>query len=625
MNTKKTIRTEVDKRELSRRSLLRLTGAGLATPVLQACGGGSSAPVAIPPSSASAPAPAPDPESVQWMRKGILEALGKADTTVSVALFADDRVVWSEAFGDANRETGVRATVDTRLNIGSVAKMVATLTVMILRDRRLLSLDQPLAQLMPAFSMRSPEYTQITVRQLINHSPGFPGSDYRNAFNFAPVPGYAQDTLEGLKVSRLKHDPGELSVYCNDGFTLVELLVPVLTSVSYTDFVQRELLDPLGMRQTEFPLKPAVEGTFVHPVLQGETLPQEMCACHASGSILSTPTDLMKLARLILDGGVFAGRRIVSEVALRDMAGAQAAYTRINLSAPSWNWGLGWDAVAQPGLAAGGLLAWKKGGDTNFFHCDFVVLPQARLAAMMIHDNQFTGDRTALVEGMLLRAAKERGAISALPAAIVPVVPPVAASVPDVSAYMGIYASEAAPIQVLAQPDGTLSIRIWNGKDWDIAAQGLRLRTDGQWWSDGVTNGSYGFSTVLGHRYVTRRELSVSGLYWNDAPAGEWLPEASAPLPAAWRDRLGTNWAGTNDDPASFEGRLAPRTGAMSELAERPGYVMWNNAQLLRVIDDDEAGMTVKVPVLQGRDLIEIRMEGEEQLHIGTLVYRRSG
>jgi hypothetical protein len=42
------------------------------------------------------------------------------------------------------------------------------------------------------------------------------------------------------------------------------------------------------------------------------------------------------------------------------------------------------------------------------------------------------------------------------------------------------------------------------------------------------------------------------------------------------------------------------------------------------VIDDYEAGMTVKVPVLQGRDLFEIRMEGEEQLHIGTLVYRRS-
>ena len=609
-----------EKIHAARRSFLGLTAAGLVAPLLQACGGGDSG------ARATLVSPTTLTDSVQWMREAILDARSQGDSAVSVALFADDRVVWREAFGHANRESGLRTTADTRLNIGSVSKTFAALAVMILRDRRVLSLDQPITELLPAFSMRSPEYTRVTVRQLLNHSPGFPGCNYRNLINFAPIPGYAQDTLEGLKLSRLKHDPGELSVYCNDGYTLIELLVLELTGLSYAAFIQRELLDPLGMTLTEFPLKPAAEGTFVHPVYQGQTLPQEMVAGHASGSLLSTPADMMKLARLILDGGVFEGRRIVSEGGLHDMGDDQTAYTRFNLATTSFRWGLGWDSVAQPGMAAGGLLAWKKSGDSAFSHSDFIVLPQARLAAMMINDDQFTGNRTALLEGLLLRAAKERGAIHALPPALVPVVPPVVASAPDVSAFTGIYARQSSPVQVQSASDGTLTLRLWAAPKWAMADQGLRLRTDGWWWSDGVPDRCYAFKTMAGHLYLTRRILSGSRLYWDEDPMAQWLPEAGAPLSAAWRDRLDSRWEGINDDPQSFEGKFEPRTGVIDELAERPGYVMWNNAQLLRAIDDNEAGMTVKVPVLAGRDLVELRMVkdgAEEQVHIGTLVFRR--
>ena len=593
--------------------------AGLAAPLLQACGGGDS--VAQPPLPTGTYS-----ESAQWMREAILDAIGKSDSAVSVALFAEDSVVWSEAFGYANRETGLRTTVDMRMNIGSVSKTIAALAVMILRDRGKLDLDQPVVELNRNFSMRSPEYARVTVRHLLNHSSGFLGTNYRNLINFVPTWNYWRDTVDVLAQSRLKHEPGDLSVYCNDGFTVLEWLVGSLTSRSYSAFVDAELLKPLGMTSTEFPLQFSPEGTFVHPVYHGQTLPQEFVAAHASGGILSTPADMMKLARLILDRGVFEGRRIVSEGALQDMGVNQAAYTRINPVATSWRWGLGWDCVAQPGLAAAGLLGWKKGGDTAFFHSDFIVLPHARMAAMMTNDSQFSGNRLALLEGMLLRAAKERGLISALPPAMAPVVPPVEVPAPGVSAVTGIYAKEGPPIRVQAESDGTLSLSFWNAKGWATSEQGLRLRTDGWWWADGVTNRSYSFRTVAGHLYLTGRVLAGSRLYWDEGPMAQWLPEARAPLSAAWRSRLNSRWKGENDDPDSYEGKLEPRTGVIGELAERPGYVMWDNAQLLRVINDDEAGATVEIPALAGRDLVELRMvkEGiEEKLHVGALQFRR--
>ena len=604
----------------SRRTFLSMTAAGLAAPLLQACGGGDS--VAQPPLPTGA-----YPDYVPWMREAILDAIGTGDSAVSVALLDDDRIVYSEAFGYANRDTRLRAIVDTRMNIGSVTKIFTALAAMILRDRGRLSLDQPVVELMDDFSMRSPEFTKVTVRHLLNHSSGFPGTNYLNAINFDWVNSeYDTHTLLNLTRSRLKHEPGDLSVYCNDGFTVLEWLVGSLTSRSYSAFVDAELLKPLGMTSTEFPLQFSPEGTFVHPVYHGQTLPQEFVAAHASGGILSTPADMMKLARLILDRGVFEGRRIVSEGALQDMGVNQAAYTRINPVATSWRWGLGWDCVAQPGLAAAGLLGWKKGGDTAFFHSDFIVLPHARMAAMMTNDSQFSGNRLALLEGMLLRAAKERGLISALPPAMAPVVPPVEVPVPSVSAVTGIYAKEGPPIRVQAESDGTLSLSFWNAKGWATSEQGLRLRTDGWWWADGVTNRSYSFRTVAGHLYLTGRVLAGSRLYWDEGPMAQWLPEARAPLSAAWRSRLNSRWKGENDDPDSYEGKLEPRTGVIGELAERPGYVMWDNAQLLRVINDDEAGVTVEIPALAGRDLVELRMvkEGiEEKLHVGALQFRR--
>ena len=596
-----------------RRAFLGLGLAALVSPLLQACGGSNT--------------PA-DPESVQWLRQGILQALDGSDadmTAVSVAIFAGQDIIWREAFGYANPDTRLPVTVDTRFNVGSVAKLFATLAVMILRDRGALSLDQPVVQLLPSFSMLSPEYTQVTVRHLVNHSSGFPGTNYRNVFNFAPIPGYAQDTLKELSLSRLKHDPGELSVYCNDGFTLLELVVPALTGQSYIDFIQHELLDPLGMTLTGFALAPAAEGTFVHPRYQGKTQPQEFVAAHATGGILSTPTDMMKIARLFLDGGMFEGRRIVSAGALQDMAVEQSAYTRIDLGNSPLRYGLGWDNVVQPGMEAGGLLAWHKNGGTDFFHSDFIVVPGARLALVITGASSEYGG-LALAEGALLRTAQERGVISALPSAIVPVVPPLASSPPDVSPLTGIYANYNRPVQLLQAGDGSLTLNTWEATGWTVLTAGLRLRTDGRWWADATANKCYAFKEMSGHFYLIQRVLSDNSLYWTDIPGGQWLPDAPAPLPAAWQNRLGSNWLDINDDPESFEGKLAPRTGVIGQLAERPGYVLWNNKQLLRVIDDNQAGMTVKIPAVAGRDLVELNMvmEGqEEQLHIGTMVFRR--
>ena len=117
--------------------------------------------------------------------------------------------------------------------IASVSKMLATVATMKLVDQGLVSLDAPFAHYVPSFTMLSPGYRDVTVRMLLDHSSGFPGSAYGDANTSVYYPGYLQEVMDTLAQSRLKYTPGFMSVYCNDGFTMIEALVPAVTGKSY--------------------------------------------------------------------------------------------------------------------------------------------------------------------------------------------------------------------------------------------------------------------------------------------------------------------------------------------------------------------------------------------------------
>lgn len=191
-------------------------------------------------------------ESRDAIQKALEETGG---ASMSVALIDGEKVIWSEAFEVADKSTGKDPTTDTLYGIGSVTKVITTIAVMKLVDQGKVKLDDPLVKYLPDFSMLSPEYRDITVRMLINHSSGFAGTDGRNGFMSAPFSGYAEQVQETLRGERLKHKPGYMNVYCNDGFTMVENLVKAVTGQSYPEFVRQEILVPLGMNNSRFAQK----------------------------------------------------------------------------------------------------------------------------------------------------------------------------------------------------------------------------------------------------------------------------------------------------------------------------------------------------------------------------------
>ena len=170
--------------------------------------------------------------------------------------------------------------------------------------------------------------------------------------------------------------------YCNDGFTLIENLVAAVTGQSYAQFVTTEILVPAGMTQSAYPRKPFQAGTFAPAFADDTPLPQEFTNGFATGGLYATPSDMGRLARLLLQGGILEGRRILSATSVAEMARDQTPTLGFN-PIPSFQWGLGWDDVSQKGLAAVGIKAWTKNGGTLFYGSQFFVLPEARLGLAM--------------------------------------------------------------------------------------------------------------------------------------------------------------------------------------------------------------------------------------------------
>jgi CubicO group peptidase (beta-lactamase class C family) len=555
---------------------------------------------------------------------------------ISVAMLKGNDVVWQQAFGASSVPNQTAATIQTRFNIGSVSKVIAALAAVILQDRGLISLDTPIAQYLPTFTMLSPEYTRITTRQLLSHSSGLPGTNSRNLFTFAPVPGYAADTQAELANTHLKHLPGELAVYCNDGFTMIEQIVLALTGQSYASFVATNVLAPLAMTNSSYLTSVPSSGSFAYPYADG-TQYQEFVNAYATGGLSSTPGDMMNLARMFLGGGVFEGRRVVSAAGIAEMGTDQTTGLLINPS-PEWRWGLGWDSVQQPGLAAAGVLGWEKDGGTAFFASEFFVVPQAQLALMITGNAGY--DARKLAESIVLSALKEDGTIGALPPTVGGTAPPVASG-PSIAAAAGIYGNSDAPLQVIAGTDGSLQLNQWDSAThaWSkVGAGAYQYRSDGWWWSSSDA-ASYRFAVASGtdengnayrYNYLMKRVVPGAGYAYLTLPIGQQLG-ALAPLDSAWQQRLGTQWRLTNDSPTAVPIVIDGNEPAiLTTLVELPGYVLYGNNdlryQLFVPLADDRGGMSVKVPGNFGRDLYEIRFASANNattLTLGSSIYAK--
>lgn len=233
----------------------------------------------------------------------------------SAAVAIDGRVVWSEGFGWADLELGVRATPQTRYRIGSVSKMFAAVALMRLVEQGRVDLDAPVQQYLPDFPRKA---WPITVRQLATHASGI--RHYRDA-DFAPDALVGRNThfltdRDALRVFQddpLEFQPGTRSLYSTYGYSLLAAVLGAAAEMPYQQVVHELIALPLGLRSVgadhPYHLVPDRSRSYVYRADVGRTINAGFTDSSykwAGGGYVASAEDLVRFAAALTGPGLLS-------------------------------------------------------------------------------------------------------------------------------------------------------------------------------------------------------------------------------------------------------------------------------------------------------------------------------
>jgi len=246
-------------------------------------------------------------------------------------------VVWAIVSGDSTTTgaagirdlaTGKRITPDARVQLGSVTKTLLATGVLQLATRGLVDLDAPLARYLSDLPIDNPwESTDpIRVRHLLDHSSGLGDAHLWQVFSANTSPDLPLRNAIARKgqTIRLQARPGQRFSYSNTGFLLLGVLIEARTGERYEQWLDRELLAPLGMSQSSFAwttqVGPQADTTMAMGHFEGGTpQPSYAIPVRPASQFATTARDMARFARFLMNDGRVNGSVLVDSALLAAM------------------------------------------------------------------------------------------------------------------------------------------------------------------------------------------------------------------------------------------------------------------------------------------------------------------
>jgi len=255
----------------------------------------------------------------------------------TVLVAKHDEVIYSGAFGDANKDHRIANRLETAYNIGSIGKTFTAVAIMQLVEAGKLKLDDKLGQHLADFPFA--EKDRITIQQLLNHSAGLGNymehPEYPN--RMARIESIA-DILPLIYEQKPLFAPGERFEYSNSGMVVLGAIIEKLSGLSYPDYLRRHIFEPAGMRDTRLAQEHEVlpnRAIGYLPSEQGYVANLRMIMpASADGGLRTTAPDLLKF-----DQALTRGSLLKSEI-------QQQMYTPVG---PAPHYASGWETKALPG------------------------------------------------------------------------------------------------------------------------------------------------------------------------------------------------------------------------------------------------------------------------------------
>ncbi|MBI2992708.1 MAG: serine hydrolase [Gammaproteobacteria bacterium] len=265
----------------------------------------------------------PTAQQIDGLIAGIAAARVELDIpAVALTLVNPDRVLWSGAFGTADRASGRPADARTLFRIGSITKIFTALALLIAQEDGRLDLDARAAAIVPVFPMRNPwESTHpVRVADLLELTAGLP--DMSRAEFDHNEPMTPRQALDWKAADRQAQWPPSLHLsYTNVAPGLAALVLEEATGMRYEDFVRERIFAPLGMDSAGF----SGDADTLSRLATGydsdgvKVIPYWHILYRASGAINVLPAQMGPFIQLLLNRGAHRGRQLISAAAIERM------------------------------------------------------------------------------------------------------------------------------------------------------------------------------------------------------------------------------------------------------------------------------------------------------------------
>lgn len=239
---------------------------------------------------------------------------------VNIALVQKGKTTWTKAYGYADLEKGRKMTVDTYCRVESISKPVTAWGVMKLVEQGKIELDRPVVQYIKNWKFPESKYSveRMTVRQLLSHSAGMPIGNFMDRFSPNDKMPSLQESL--YEESVLMQEPGLSFSYSDTGFNLLELLIEEVTGRDFAEYMQKEVLIPLGMYRSSFNwsenFNPAVPVAYD---LKGTPIPVYIYPKKASGGLFASVEDIAGFVTAGMTNFSRAGNQVLTSQSINEL------------------------------------------------------------------------------------------------------------------------------------------------------------------------------------------------------------------------------------------------------------------------------------------------------------------
>ena len=233
-----------------------------------------------------------------------------------VAIAANDQeIIYEGAFGKRDLGKDDAMTVDSVFWIASMTKAITTAAAMQLVEQGKINLDADINTYLTRFQLENNYPAPITARHLLTHTSGIEDRLFGNT-----VP--SADRLVSLgdyfaaHVPRRIRPPGEQIAYSNTGMALAGHLVEAVSGLSFEEYVERNVFQPLSMTRSSF--RQPYPARLAPDVVPSGADSGAMLL-YPAGSMISTGADMGRFIAAHLNGGRLGDARILSEETVREM------------------------------------------------------------------------------------------------------------------------------------------------------------------------------------------------------------------------------------------------------------------------------------------------------------------